>query len=451
MNKIMHKIVLSLTLILQCFFGLLGSQGVANAQTPQQVGTINLPIQRQLIDTTNPLMKRLSLSMGDARFVRNATGALVLNVPAGEAADLIYTKIGSTPQVWAAYSPGSATGKIQIIRAIKRGGAVTIFAYDFDPKIIGPMAVRDGYHSVDPYADFASNSDAMWHNISASAFLAAVGKAMLRERTPISYVAIANVTQEQQTSSSDGLLTTSSTTTVTSFVQPSWIFGTPVENGGQQAFAAQYIINPARCNPTFDPRKCVVNGGVSFVSMVGGNMSENRDMIDMQSVTQTSWSFLAMIIFVALTFYVGGLAVTAAAGPAGAAGIAAAAGTAGSIGAGTIAAGAAATYAGLNMVLQGTTCLTCTQGSWFGNIGSGIAAPSPGGFGDPSAAVHARFVAPGVVGGVSGGANLLTGQQNHWNQQVPKVWNANHDPVYLQQSPPQRSGVMQNYGANPVH
>ena len=204
----------------------------------------------------------MKLSMGDARYVKNETGAIILAVPAGEAADLIYTKVGSTPQIWGAYSPGSATGRIQVIRALRRPidhGGVTLYFWDYSPKVAGPRAVADGYHNVDPFASFASAADDLWHNISYQAFLAACGKAMLKNRTAISYVAIANVRQAQSTSSSSDLMTSSSTTTVTSFVHPTWLFGTAIENGGPQAFQTAYLI--PGCNTATDPRKCIVKGG----------------------------------------------------------------------------------------------------------------------------------------------------------------------------------------------
>ena len=105
---------------------------------------------------------------------------------------------------------------------------------------------------------------------------------------------------------------------------------------------------------------------------------------------------------------------------------------------------AAATYAGVNTAIQGTTCLTCTQGSWFGSISNGAGTPSAGGFGDPTVAINSKFVAPGVSG------NLQGGQADMLLQQKPKTWSDSHDPAYLLANPPLRSGVMQNYGANPI-
>jgi len=455
MKNILHKIMLILTFALQVFFGCLGVQGVVNAQTtPQQMGfqcngqvvpigtacSTSVPI-KQLVDIqTDPLVKRLTLSMGDARYVKNQSGAIVLNVPAGSAADLIYTKLGSTPQVWAAYNPGAAVGRIQVIRAVKRPadkGMVTLYFNDFSPKV-GLSAVKDGYHYVDPYRDFVGVDD-LWHNISYQGFLTAVGKAMLKNRTSVGYVSIPNIRQEQQTSSSGGLFTTTSTTTVSTYVKPMWIFATSVENGGAQAFQAQYLINPARCNPSIDPRACIVKGGVNFVVMTGGNMHEEESPADFQVMSQTSFTFIAMIVFVAAAAFTAGAALVAAAPAVGNAMVAVG-------GAAGVAGIAAAAYAGINMAISGTACGGCAQGTLFGTITSGVAAPSAGGFGDPSAAITTSFVNPGV------GGSLQAGQAAHLLQHKPKTWSDSHDPAYLQANPPLRSGVMSTtgYGANPV-
>ena len=279
------------------------------------------------------------------------------------------------------------------------------------------------------------------------------GKAMLKNRTSISYVAIPKLDQRQSQVSSDGLLSSSTTTFVDTFVSPRWFFGTSVENGGAQAFQTAYKV--PNCNIASDPRHCIVNGGVNWVSMEGGNMKQRDFLADSQQNTVTGWSFLAQIIFTAVVAYFTAGALTGFAAPAvgGAASTgvvaggatATVAGTTAALSAGNIAAIAAATYAGVNVAIQGTSCLTCTQGSWFGAIiSNGKGTPSAGGFGDPTVAINNRFVAPGVSG------NLQGGQADMLLQQKPKTWSDSHDPAYLLANPPLRSGVMQNYGANPI-
>lgn len=161
-------------------------------------------------------------------------------------------------------------------------------------------------------------------------------------------------------------------------------------------------------------------------------------MADVQSQTVTSWTFVAMIIFTGLVAFAGGLALLS-----NSAGFAAAE-SVGITSATQVAGIAAATYAGIGMISSGGLCLTCAQGSWFGSITHGIQAPSAGGFGDPSTAIHGNFVAPGI------GGNLQGGQAAMISQQKPKIWNDNHDPAYMQANPQMRSGVMNGYIANPV-
>lgn len=437
----MKKLILNFALFLQIFFGLLGYQGTANAQTQQKLYTYNVPVQMQPIDNLqSPLLQRLKLSMGDARYVKNASGAVVLQVPAGEAADVLYTKLGSTPQVWAAYSAGSATGRIQVLRAMKKGAMIEVAAWDFTPEGNGAKVIADGYHNVDPYASFAGG-DGLWHNLSFQAFLAVTGKAMAKNRTAISYVALAELHQDVQTSSSGSLLKSSSSTIVTSYVKPHWYFGTAIENGGAQAFATAYTI--PGCNALTDPRKCIVQGGVAWVSMTGGNMHEEKYLADQQVQTVSSWTFIAMIAFTFVMAWAGTALLAGAAGTGGA-GMAAATGSGAGMSAVQVASIAASAYGGISAVQSGGVCLTCAQGSWLGQVSSGVQAPSPGGFGDPSAAIHNSFVAPGVNGG------LQAGQAAMLNQTKPKIWNSNHDPAYMQNNPPMRSGVMQGYMSSPI-
>jgi len=455
MNKIMHKIVLSLTLILQCFFGLLGSQGTANATTtPQQMGfqcngqvvpigtpcaVTNIPVQ--LIDNVNtPLMQRLAMSLGDARYVKNASGAIILAVPPGEASDTIWLKMGSTPQIWGAFNPSTGLARIQVIRATKNRGVVTLNFWDFSPKVMGPMAVRDGYHSVDPYASFSSPNDDFWHGMTYQAYLAIMGKAMLKNRTAIAYAAIASVRQSSQTTESGGLLSTSTTTTVQSFVKPEWYWGSSVENGGAAAFQTAFKV--PNCNAATDPRHCVVTGGVNWVKMSGGNLNEQESLTDTQYQTTSSFTFLAMLIVTVLAVYTGGLAMGLA-GPGAAAAISGAA----SMGAGTVAAIGGALYTGVSMAISGgTLCAACAQGNWLGNVSSGVAPPNigAGGFGDPSAKIDRYFVSPGVGGGQQ------AAQDAQLKRNIPKTFNTKHSPAQMIANPPMRQGVMQGYISNPV-
>ena len=249
-------------------------------------------------------------------------------------------------------------------------------------------------------------------------------------------VAIANVRQAQATSSSSDLMTSSSTTTVTSFVHPTWLFGTAIENGGPQAFQTAYLI--PGCNTATDPRKCIVKGGVNWVSMTGGNMQEQEYVADVQSQTVSGWSFVAMIIFTAvLVAITWGAATTFSPALANAA-------LAANVTTTTIAAAGAAAYAGVTMAISGSACLGCVQGQWGGQLASAYAAPSAGGFGDPSAAIHNNFVSPGVGGALQGGQAAMV------NQQKPKTWADTHDPSVLIANPPLRSGVMNGYVASPL-
>lgn len=444
----MKNIITSIVLLCQLFVGM-GIPTLANASTP--VNTIpsasfmamlkGAPVVSTAGASNPAFLKKMYMSMGDARYVKGQSGAVMLNIPAGQAADVIYTQLGTGKQVWAAFNPAGNLGRIQAVWAEKLPkdrGAVTVVWQEFSPKTAGPKAVKDRIHSVDPYAHFASAADDMWHNIKLDAFLIAVSKAMLKYHTPVSYVTIPEVKQEQGVSSSDSLLTASTTTTVISNVTPRWIFGVPSDVGGQQAFRPVPYKIPA-CNPMFEPkpkgeanpRNCIVMSAANFVPMFGGNMPEDTYLADVQSITVSSWSFIAQIVFTGVL-----CAVTAGlAGPA----FMAASGT--SIGMGMAGVVGSATYAGVSAALSNGKCLTCAQGTWFGALGDGTSAVQPvqGGFGDPTAAISNNFVKPGVTG------NLQGGQKKMWNLERPSVWNTNSDPGLIKASPPKASGIMSNF------
>ena len=160
-------------------------------------------------------------------------------------------------------------------------------------------------------------------------------------------------------------------------------------------------------------------------------MQEQEYVADVQSQTVSGWSFIAQIFITALLTYVS-------------AGMLSGMGAMGSMSAGMAAGIGAATYAGITMAISGSACLGCVQGQWGGQLASAYAAPSAGGFGDPSAAIHNNFVSPGVGGALQGGQAAMV------NQQKPKTWADTHDPSVLIANPPLRSGVMNGYVASPL-
>lgn len=436
----MKKTTLKLTLISQIFFGIFGFQNASFADTtPREISNFQVPMHNQVIDNLNlSFSERLKMSLGDSRFVKNASGALILNVQAGEIADLVYAKLGSSAQIWSSYNESSALGHIQVVKAIKQAGKVSVQIWDFSPKIAGKQAVADKYHEVDPYLEFQSASDDLWHNISFSAFLTCVSKAQMKHRTAIAMTAIADVKQEEMQTSSDGLLQTSTTTTISTRVKPRWIASSSAENGGAQAFTTQFLIPSSRCNAITDPRKCVVSSGANFVFFDGGNMETAQYIADTQSYTQSGFTMLANLLITAALAYAGGLAYGLNSASVGALATAAP-----SLSAGALAGYSALAYAGMTTALNGgNLCVTCRQNAWLGST-TGSQMPTAAGFGNANAAINSSFVNPSFEQGSAA-------QQAQFLRNRQKTWDANHDPAYMQNNPNLRQNLMQNWIQNPV-
>src|SRR5690349_16195201 len=71
---------------------------------------------------------------GEATFVKNDDGALVVGYPAGRTADTFVHFAGRTPLVWARYNPGQAIGHVLVTRAIRLpDGTTQVRANTFRP------------------------------------------------------------------------------------------------------------------------------------------------------------------------------------------------------------------------------------------------------------------------------------------------------------------------------
>ena len=234
------------------------------------------------------------------------------------------------------------------------------------------------------FVSFAGNGDGQFHNISQSAFLAAVGMAQTTYRAPWSFTAIATANQTESTSTSGGFFTQTTTTTVKTYVKPNWLLGLPIEQGGPDRFTTNYCLSSSQTSNC--PANMVVHAGVSFITFNGGNMPMQSILADEQQQSSSGFTMLAFAVFTAILAVVTAGMYLAVAG--------AGATILGSMGLGTIALAAGGTYLGLNMITKGGPA-TSGQNGWFDGLTNGSAASqATGNFGDPTNGITASWVSP---------------------------------------------------------
>lgn len=417
-----------------------------------------MPGPQQYMPRTTPTgvspvwYNKMYQSIGDSRIVKNNQTAVILNIPAGQAADTVFASLGHSRQVWAYYNPLGAVGRIQVIRAEKLPkdhGAVSVAIEDFSPRAAGPALKNSGYYGVDPFAQFSNPADHIWHKIDQAAFLTAASIAAQKHHVPMFWVGFANPQQTQYQTSSGDLVSSSQTTTIMTWVTTKWYAGIPRDLPNQGAFQTAYKVTG--CNPLTEPiprgetqnRGCIVRSAHSYVEFNGGDMPEDQTLVDTQSVTQSGWSFIAQLLITVAAVYLGG-ALYAMQASSAAMGAAAGFGTTGTaigstLTAGQMAAIGAAAYTGVTMANNGGQLSNGVQGSWGGTISNGFANPSANGFGDPKAAISQHYLGAGANGGGT------DGQARMFNLDKPTTWTPAHDPALLKASPPQASGVLQGW------
>ncbi|MDD5241949.1 MAG: hypothetical protein PHG47_09580 [Sulfuricella sp.] len=363
---------------------------------------------------------------GDVRYTRNNRGAIVVDIPAGQVASTIFAFSGTAPLVWGRYNQSGAIGHIQITKILKMPtGRLNVYIADYTPAEGKKWAKNDPpyYGGADPFAPF-SGGDNLWRNLSINAFLAVVGHAMASNRAHTSYVAYPNVRQDIQVTTSGGWFRKTTTTTARYYVSPHWYVGTSVENGASASvLKARYKVQG--CNPANDPRdQCVADAGVNFINFDGGNMPNSEYLAYQHSESQSGLTFLAQIVFTAITAYISGGLLSDAGW-----GWAANAGSGGAdmlgmtgLGSGEWAAVQGGLYAGGTTALRGGGSLTGAQPQFLGNVGDGQLAPSGnGGAWDPTPSVNSGFVAtdarntPGAAGAFFAQERSTTGSYTETN------------------------------------
>lgn len=146
------------------------------------------------------------------------------------------------------------------------------------------------------------SGDGLFHNVSLSGFENLVALAQHYQHAPISFIAMADVTEHTSTSQSGGFISHTVSTTHTYTLYPRWTVGTRFITGMETP-------PNGLVNPTQDP-----NDNYSFVPIQpSGTFPQEPFTIDQFTYSQSGFSglfvFIASVVLGALTGGAGGLAL----------------------------------------------------------------------------------------------------------------------------------------------
>lgn len=255
---------------------------------------------------------------GDFRVVRQDLAALVLEVPAGETARQAVALAGNSPVLYARYNPGQAVGRMEVVRVEKRpDGSAAVVVTTLRPTDGARFAAGNGvirrFGGVNPYVSFISANSALgdyWVRANFNGFLAAAGMAMKQHGASVGFLSYPDIrTRRTETmnvsSGSYNPLNHQYQTSGTQSMRLRWLAAVPVENAGRDAMIAAYSV--PGCSAASSPRdNCIVRSGVAWVPFDGGNATSSDVALRNDTSAARVDGFRGMLLFTAISAYVGG-------------------------------------------------------------------------------------------------------------------------------------------------
>lgn len=340
--------------------------------------------------------------------------------------DWIRQQPGNGRLVFAAYSPETLSLRIAVQKVEKLpNGDIIVAVMDFTPHHGRHWEYGGQYRTAaensydrngkgyNPFQAFAGgDDDPVFHNISWSGAVVAIGAAIMNQKALFGFIAVDQLRNDTQQSKSGNWFRKRVTTTTRVYAKPKWWFAGPVEMvpGGQHhsiCVGPEAIANP---NAGCTDQARVANSHVLVSEWVGGNLPVGEDLIYQWSSTQKSWTVLFYTVIIALSVAGAGLLMAGAAGMGSTGAIAATAATgSGSAGlgvTGSLAAGAAAggAYAAVSTGTFQSGSFTSVQGGFLDEINSGfMTQPNPGGAHEQriTQALDNKLIQPSIQSGQS--------------------------------------------------
>ena len=255
---------------------------------------------------------------GDFRVVRQDLAALVLEVPAGETARQVVALAGNSPVLYARYNPGQAVGRMEVVRVERRpDGSAAVVVTTVRPSDGARLAAGNGvirrFGGVNPYVSFVSASPALgdyWVSANFNGFLAAAGMAMKQYGASVGFLSYPDIrTRRTETmnvnSGAYNPLDHQYQTSGAQYMRLRWLAAVPVENAGRDALIAAYSV--PGCSPGASPRdNCIARSGVAWVAFDGGNATSSDVQVRSDTYAARVDGFRGMLLFTAISAYVGG-------------------------------------------------------------------------------------------------------------------------------------------------
>lgn len=353
-----------------------------------------LRIGTMRIDRNNDPQLRLRMIDGDRWITLNREEVGALGISSAQMSNLMMDFAGGPSAILARYEPATMQLRVQVIKTEKSpDGTVSTYIGDFTPHhgqrwaagrhFLTSAEASDPYRAGrNPFEHYRasrpgglSEADPVFYNISPEQSWVVVGMAMRHYNALTSFIANAELRQEQGSRCSGNVLRKSCTHWRDFYAKPTWVVGLPYglqPHGSPARMCATAAQDCDDADPQ-DPRWAYAHA--TFYEWEGGNMPSQEDHVHRWEHTQSGLTVLSMVLIVFAVVFTAGWAITGSAGffAGGAAGGAGAGGGLGGLGWGTI---GAVGYAGGSTVLHSGGGLTQTQRGAFGSTGNGYSNPT---------------------------------------------------------------------------
>jgi hypothetical protein len=257
---------------------------------------------------------------GSFALVSANRAAQAVGITSDKMARIIDTFPSNMPIVFARYTTGANTLRIDIFMTRKANGKTMALHSEFTPQQGTLWGAQRTYQDPstkaavyepgpNPFARFDAG-DGLFHNINLTGAYTAVGHAMRLVGAPIGLLATSHYRLEQHVDSSGGVFVKKTTIKINGYTSPRWVIGMPSKLAPGGETGAICATDDATC-----PVYAIAPALVNFVQWQGGNMLQNEDLLYHHEESHSGLTIVTMMIIVGLITFAATSALTAALGP----------------------------------------------------------------------------------------------------------------------------------------
>lgn len=351
MNKLMQKVTTICTTACFVMTTLLAPAGHAMAATCDvsdystaagqnpacttiQVGQTKIAYPKLTYETKNSVTFNPSTGFsatmlsGQAVQVNLNQAAAMLGIPSSQVPAFVNSLPSSSSLVFGRYAPQSAELRIDVIKVQKTGNTVSVLTAPFTPQMGNMWAAQRTYMTAaekaatsgpgpNPFARYAK-TDNVFHGVSFADSTAILGTAMRYSQAPMTVLSVAQSRLSQRTEESGNFLRKTVTYIIEGWTKPTWYIGLPIQMQPEGVAGVVCAVNESKCAPEH-----MVMPFANFQQWDGGNLPHSESKVYDWRTSHSSWSVIAIAIFVVILSFIGAGAVALATSTeAGAAGMA---------------------------------------------------------------------------------------------------------------------------------